>query len=916
MDKIEAKDRIAELVSRYKSLSSKEKKELNEAQTKQSFIEPLLNALGWDTSDYKETSMEEIVPQIGRVDYALKINGVSRIYVEAKKLDVDLNNPDYIKQAVTYAYSKGINWALLTNFAEIHLFNVNESRDKSPIRFSFEDYERDFDRLWLLSKASISDDLLNKEAVKWGFIAQPIPIEERLFKLLRQWREKLFNQLLHHNEWLKEENIDEIIQKLFNRLIFIRTAEDRKIEDPQLRSAIHYWESNGRKKDELKASVNEIFGYYRTHYDSELFEHHLLDDSRLCIYEDTMAEIINRLYDIPGTRACYNFNMIDADVLGQVYEQYLGYVNKHIVEKAKQAQIRMSFGGTIDTDYKLVEKKQHRKEQGIYYTPKFVTDFIVKETVGRFLQEHSYNENLNIKILDPACGSGSFLIRAYDELLNYHADVRGKSTTQMDSFDRMPILTGNIFGVDLDQQAVEIARLNLLLRGLASQGILKPLKDNIKRGNSLISGTDEELRGYFGDNWRDKHPFNWEYEFKDIMANGGFDIIIGNPPYIRPHKLTNDDKKSLWDKYIVYRAKADIYACFIQKAIEVIKTNSYISYIVSNTFMSLESFAPLRKYILDTCCILYFGILPKKVFKEATVETIVIGLRKENNEERRKQNIISINEYSDEKFRIVGEIPQSTFYSNYLNIFDISWKKSTLHLTNKIEFSTDMLSDVVNFCYGLKTGDDDKFLSNIPATGNHERLLRRSDFGRYSIEYKGEYVWYVPDIMRAHRNTARPGDKERFERQKILIQDIGKHLVGTLDDNQFYIKDALLLNQKENGINLKYILALINSKLINYWYLNKFNTLSVAKNAILMLPIRQIDFDNPAEKAMHDKLVSLVEKMLELNKKLAPVREVFSNERDELVKEIEKTDREIDELVYKLYDLTPEEIAIVEGQNK
>lgn len=149
---------------------------MNEAQTKQSFIEPLLNALGWDTSDYKETSMEENVPLIGRVDYALKINGVSRIYVEAKKLSADLNNPDYIKKTVTYAYSKGINWALLTNFAEIHLFNVNESRDKSPIRFSFEDYECDFDRLWLLSKVSISDGLLNKEAVKWGFIAQPIPI--------------------------------------------------------------------------------------------------------------------------------------------------------------------------------------------------------------------------------------------------------------------------------------------------------------------------------------------------------------------------------------------------------------------------------------------------------------------------------------------------------------------------------------------------------------------------------------------------------------------------------------------------------------------------------------------------------------------------------------------------------------------
>jgi len=1073
----EARQEVARLVAKCQGLTAPAIKKYTEADTRRVFIMPLFHALGWDVYSREEVA-EEVKAATGRVDYVFKLHGVSQFYLEAKALRAELTKPEYIKQAITYAYNKGITWAVLTDFEGLQVYNAQTGR--LFINLSHDNYIRDFDDLWLLSRGSLETNALNEKAEKYGALPPRLGIEQRLFNQLRQWREELFTQLYHYNPNLSYNQIDEIIQRLFNRLIFIRTCEDRRIEDKALLGAVREWRSSGRR-GELIEVLRRIFRDCDGYYDSDLFAPHLVD--QVFIESITIEGIINGLYEIPGGMASYDFSLIDADVLGAVYEQYLGHIATVVKQRTKEAQARMDLGYPVEPTFEITAKKQRRKERGIYYTPRFVTNYIVKESVGRFLKERSHNEILNIKILDPACGSGSFLIRAYDELLNYHAYRSGKSVSELDQWERLPILIKNIFGVDLDMQAVEIARLNLLLRSLAKRETLPSLADNIRRGNSLISGAEEELKKYFGDNWQEKKPFNWEQEFSQVFNQGkktrtltitidtnainakqrdeklnlleqysqrglveifktdvldtelltdktnyaekrrdkasmlpedigicvlnhsrlghtrlagdedvklqdeiikvlfqktrhqlttqqlrdamhlhthlmhqrdffvttdkghvlskkeelhkkfginagtpeeclqfiegflskGFDIVIGNPPYVRPHKLETSDKRALWAQYQVYRAKSDIYACFIQRAINLLKPGGYASYIVSNTFISLESFMPLRKYILDTCCILYLGLTPKKVFEAATVETIVLGLKKESNESARRQNKISITEYRDGAFERIKEIPQEIFYSTYVNIFDLSWNEAALPFSTKIELNTGKLSETVTFCYGLKTADDAIFLTHTPSTPEHKRLLRRSDFGRYSIEFKGEFVWYVPDQMRKHRITARPGGRERFEMPKILVQDIGKRLVATLDDDYFYVKDALMLHQKENGLDLKFVLAIINSKLLNYWYAQKFRTLSVAKNAILQLPIHRINFDNPDEKKRHDNLLALVDKMLELNKRLAPIRDTYCNERDELLREINHTDYEIDNLVYDLYGLTEEERKIVEG---
>ena len=510
----EARQEIGKLVAKYQSLTAAAIKKYTEADTRRVFILPLFHALGWDVYSREEVA-EEVKASVGRVDYVFRLCGVSQFYLEAKALRAELTKPEYLKQAITYAYNKAITWAVLTDFEGLQVYNAQTGR--LFINLSYDNYLSDFDDLWLLSRESLQSNALNEKAERYGALPPRLGIEQRLYNQLRQWREDLFTQLHRYNQNLSFDQIDEVIQRLFNRLIFIRTCEDRRIEDRVLLGGVHEWRSRGRK-GEFVETLRRVFRDFDGYYDSELFEIHLTDQ---VFIESTLIEtIIDGLYEIPGGMASYDFSVIDTDVLGAVYEQYLGHVATVVKQRANEAQIRMDLGFPSEPTFELTAKKQRRKEHGIYYTPRFVTDYIVKETVGRFLEEHSHNEIHNIKVLDPACGSGSFLIRAYDELLNYHAYQRGKSVSELDQWERLPILTKNIFGVDLDTQAIEIARLNLLLRSLAKRETLPSLVDNIRQGNSLISGTEEELKGYFGDNWREKEPFNWELEFSQVFNQG------------------------------------------------------------------------------------------------------------------------------------------------------------------------------------------------------------------------------------------------------------------------------------------------------------------------------------------------------------------------------------------------------------
>jgi adenine-specific DNA-methyltransferase len=612
------KESIQVLVRKYQDLTEKEKNSYNEANTVNSFIRPLFEALGWDFSNIDEVEAEKTIVK-GRVDYVFKVKTVSKFCVEVKSLRHDLADQDR-EQAISYAYNKGLTWAILTNFGRTQVFNAEVKSDLKSAQFldlRWDDYLTDFEDLCLLSRESALSDELDKKAERYGKLARRVPVERKLYEQLTKWRADLFNQVYGFNKsiGITLDQTDQLIQKLFSRLIFIRTAEDRDLANNHpLLSAVHQWEST---EAPLLEKVRSIFQDFARVFDSEIFP--LMDPwQQIWVNDHALAEIINGLYKVPGDYAKYYFNVIEPDVLGQVYEQYLGYVAKAVKPKPQPQQ---TFLPAAEEQIEISAKKEKRKKGGIYYTPKWVTDYIVWQTVNRYFDEHNHNEILNMKILDPACGSGSFLIRAYDELLSYHAKVKKKPVAELTWQERIAILTRNIFGVDLDPQAVEIARLNLLIRALAQRELLPSLGNNIQCGNSLIFGKDDELEKVLGSNFRELKPFNWGERFADIVNSGGFDIVIGNPPYVMELRDNKDIFRQLratplGSKY--YEPKMDIFYFFIELGIDLLKPGGYLGFIVQQYWVSRAHAAKLRQKIFnETCPLALVDFGEYQVFRDA-----------------------------------------------------------------------------------------------------------------------------------------------------------------------------------------------------------------------------------------------------------------------------------------------------------
>ena len=926
---------IAQLIDQYERLSDADRRRYSETETRTNFIDRLFLALGWPVYDRAHVERETTVAEGKRPDYIFKLHGVPRLFLEAKPFREDIYDLAFARDAITKALNKGVPWAGVTNFAALVIFDAQEElRPGAPparvLDLTYSDYLRPDSGLHYLTREALDQRLLEQQAQRTGTRPRGVPIEKRLYESMRQWRESLFNHMRTALGWKTDAQLhtgDEAIQRLIGRLMFLRNCEDRDIGTTDLRALLHRIRSRDRNV-RATDSLLRLFAEAAATYDSELFQTEALIDVLLqglatrTDVDDTLAEIVEGLYSVPRSYAQYDFAQMDADVLGQVYEQYLGYVPQYIRKLAAQEPLPGFPAREITVD----AKRQRRKEHGIYYTPRWVVHYIVQQTLGRFLEDNRDNEEAvaNLTILDPACGSGSFLIHAYETLLEHHAARMGGDVGHLDTRTREWILTHNILGVDLDPQAVEIARLNLLIRMVRQQELLPELKDNIRLGNSLISGSAAELQPHFGHRWHEKSPFNWEREFPQIMERGGFDIVIGNPPYVRLHKIPDAERDWFFQRFHTARNKCDLYGFFIERCASLLQEGGRLGFIVPNTWCALDSFEPLRNFMMRTFVIEEVSAL-ENPFHESTVSPVILVLRKASAAQARARNLIVHKEFGlpagpamPQSLRATTEIPQDLLASAPRQVMNLCWTPQYDGLKQRIGSGSIPLGEVCILNFGIKTGDDSKFVVRKKGSEDDRPLLRGRNIHRYGFLWGGEYIRYLPDEMKK-KPIARPGDRERFETpEKIILQGrSGRELIAAYDIGGYYtLGTTHLIRPRRPEFPLKYILALMNSKLMTFWYGSQFITSTQSENELADLPIRHIASLSGNDAAIPTRIITLTERMLDLHQRLAAKGDLRDQEREQIEREIAGADRQIDDLVYDLYGLTAAERALVEAEIK
>jgi hypothetical protein len=972
-----------------------QKSSYNETQTRLEFINPFFIALGWDVTNergyaeaYKDVVHEDAL-KIGRAtkapDYSFRIGGVRKFFLEAKKPSVSLkDNAEAAFQVRRYGWSAKLPLSLLMNFAELAVYDCrikpakNDSAAIGRILYlTYTEYVERWDEIsGVFSRDAILKGAFDKYIESQTSKKGTATVDTAFLAEIERWRDSLARNLALRNSDLTQRELNFAVQQTIDRLIFLRICEDRGIEDYGRLLAL-------RHGSDIYPRLFQLFQQADQRYNSGLF-HFQAEKQRdnpdtltetLVIDDQVLTEILKNLYypDSP-----YEFSVLPADILGQVYEQFLGKVIR--LTPAHRAVVE--------------PKPEVKKAGGVYYTPTYIVDYIVKQTIGSLVEQKTPTKVSRLKILDPACGSGSFLLGAYQFLLDWHQQyyrqnptkwAKGKNPRlfqtsgddwQLTIAERKRILLNNIYGVDIDSQAVEVTKLSLLLKVLENEQHLFPqlslfkervlpnLDNNIKSGNSLI-GSDfyqQQLGLLDEETLYQINAFDWNTEFADVMKAGGFDAVIGNPPYVR-QELLGDWKSYFQEHYRTYHGVADLYVYFIEKGISLLRDNGYFGIIVANKWMRANYGKPLRQWLKQQHLteITDFGDLP--VFQQATTYPCILGIQKGMAQTTFQATQVKTLDFADLKTYTA----QKSYTVQQTSLNDTGWTllhKKSQALLDKLHQMGVPLTEYVNgnIYRGVLTGLNDAFVIDaqtrerlIAEDAKSEELIKPFLLGRevkryqppFSKHYlifipkgwtnfnlnatKNAWAWFTqhyPSIaahLKAYSEKAQKRyDKgeywwelracdyyEEFEKPKIIIPAIVQKASYTFDDLGFYSNDKTSIIVT----NDLYLLGLLNSKALDF----VLHSIASTKQGgyfeykpmyVQQLPIRTIDFNNPTDKSNHHQIVKLVEQMLALHKQLAAANEPQT--KTVLTRQIEATDQKIDELVFRLYGLTAEEIEIVE----
>ena len=874
-----------------------------------------------------------------KADGAILSNDVAVGVIELKGTNTkDLES--IRKQAFDYkANQKGCVYVITSNFEKLR-FYINDATEFEEFNL-FELTEEQFALLYLCLQ---KDNILNNTPlqIKEASVVEEEQITKQFYKDYSVFKRELFRDLVKRNakrlkglqsntedsdsldddakaELLRlEKNVKLTLfqksQKLIDRYLFVFFAEDRGLLPPN---------STLQILDKWKADVD--FGDDRPLY--AMFKQYFkfLDKgrqgtkARAEIYayngglfkEDTVLdslEIDNELlYNHTKKLAAYDFeSQVDVNILGHIFENSLNEI------ESVNAEIE---GGDFD------KQKSKRKKDGVFYTPKYITKYIVENTIGKLctekkielgFKEEEYfkgrkNRNkstieklvltldeyrdwlLQLTICDPACGSGAFLNQALDFLIKEHsyidelkAKVLGGGIVFSDIENT--ILENNIYGVDLNEESVEIAKLSLWLRTAQPRRKLNNLNSNIKCGNSLI-----DSKTVAGDK-----AFNWQEQFPQVFDKGGFDVVIGNPPYVNLYNMNSVDR-DFFDKSTEFEAtylKYDLYVLFIEKGLRIVKDQGLLSYIIPSVILSIPYGKLLRKKILNNYqlerIVDFTGFM---VFSDAMVESCILGIKKdkptsENEVVIQKPNKVIYDFSEDSTF-----INQIVFKNTDGFQFRIDLDDSSLKVIDKIKEKSVPLESIYYVSKGIvafsKIDDrkKDDFLKGSKTNEKCHKYLEGKDVGRNLIKNIEKYLEYDKDIM------SRPTFPELHEQPKILVRAISGGLNATFDDNGYYIDQKLIicsnreliepfispakrpkttLLKNSSLIDYYSTLGILNSKLSSFYYTK------MLKGGVSVLPedIRQFPIFPQSDKRILIK--GLVRDVLLANKELHRVSTTYT----------------------------------------
>ena len=922
--------------------------------------------------------------------------------IELKGCDTtDLSKVE--NQAFGYkAHNPGAHLVIISNFEKLRLY-IEDASDFLEFNL-FTMSREDFGLLYLcLSLENVAAQTALK--LKRESLSAEISITDKLYADYSTFKRALFDDICTNNAPTQRAGtLDKLVlfkktQKLLDRILFILFAEDRGIlPENSILTIIAQWQKL-RELDAYQPLYSRFLNYFNrinTGYKSEANPGYEIFAYNGGLFKpdeilDTIRVSDDVLYIHTKRLSEYDFESeVSVDILGHIFEHSLAEIEEI------QEEIRSEEAGN---------RVSKRKKDGVFYTPAYITRYIVENTIGRlcdakkaelgihdaaFAQKRRNKSQraeldeklkayrqwlLSLKICDPACGSGAFLNAALQFLKAEHAlidELNAKLYGDTLVFQEVEnaILEHNLYGVDINEESVEIAKLSLWLHTAQRGRKLSTLSNNIKCGNSLID--DPEVAG--------EKAFCWEQEFPEVFGGNGFDVVIGNPPYVFARGKVGEEEKDFYIKnYASAKYQVNTYILFMEKAVKLSKPNGAIGLIVPNSWLMTYSGEALRKFFLDNVTFYKIINLLGKTFTDAEVETVISLLE---NKKSSNDSVIEIMENKDSTCEFVPLLTKKQcelkndkgcefiiFSDEQSNMILSKMKENSLGLDEVASVKAGLQAYEKNKGNPKQTEEDVKkrpYDYTYKFDENTYKYLDGADVLRYGVKWSGLWLRYG-DFLAAPRTF------NLFSDEKIIVREITGSFPKCIhaaysEEIYLYNRSNIAVVKREGStVSLKYILTLLNSSLMSYYF--KKNTAKAERklfpkiilNDLRLFPIRNI---SPKEQL---PFTSLADKMLTLNADLqksvqrflkrvqdnlhpakvsGALENFYAMEFADFVKELSKqkarlslkqqdewedyfaeyksacqgltaeiaaTDHQINQLVYQLYGLTEEEIAVVEG---